>query len=145
MTDVWASPYLEESVFNSYQTSHEQRSSYSLEDHPYIYKGTPKELYQKFKTQVLALDENATEEFLKLYVAFKLDTNFVDVVPQASGLRLSLNCKYKDIHDPKGLCKDVTDLGRWGNGDVSLKISQVSELPYAVELIQQVIDMQIEG
>jgi predicted transport protein len=89
--------------------------------------------------------ENATEEFLKLYVAFKLDTNFVDVVPQASGLRLSLNCKYKDIHDPKGLCKDVTDIGRWGNGDVELKISQVSEIPYAVELIQQVIDMQIEG
>jgi predicted transport protein len=145
MTDVWTCPYLEESVLNSYQKSNEQKSSYSLEDHPYISKGTPKDLYQKLKAQVLALDENATEEFLKLYVAFKLDTNFVDVVPQASGLRLSLNCKYKDIHDPKGLCKDVTDIGRWGNGDVELKISQVSELPYAVELIQQVIDMQIEG
>ncbi len=145
MTDVWRCPYLEESVLNSYQTSNEQKSSYSIEDHPYIFKGTPKDLYQKLKAQVLALDENATEEFLKLYVAFKLDTNFVDVVPQASGLRLSLNCKYKDIHDPKGLCKDVTNLGRWGNGDVELKISQVSELPYAVELIQQVIDMQIEG
>lgn len=145
MTDVWTCPYLEESVLNSYQKSNEQKSSYSLEDHPYIYKGTPKDLYQKLKAQILALDENATEEFLKLYVAFKMDTNFVDVVPQASGLRLSLNCKYKDIHDPKGLCKDVTNLGRWGNGDVELKISQVSELPYAVELIQQVIDMQIEG
>ena len=85
--------------------------------------------------------KNAREEFLKLYVAFKLDTNFVDVVPQASGLRLSLNCKFEDIHDPKGLCRDVTNLGRWGNGDVELKISQVSELPYAVELIQQVIDI----
>ena len=145
MTDVWTSPHLEESVLNSYQSSNDQPSSYSLEDHPYIYKGTPKDLYQKLKSQVLALDENAKEEFLKLYVAFKLDTNFVDVVPQASGLRLSLNCKYKDIHDPKGLCKDVTDIGRWGNGDVELKISQVSEIPYAVELIQQVIDMQIEG
>jgi len=145
MAEVWTCPYLEESVLNSYQTSNEQKSSYSLEDHPYIFKGTPKDLYQKFKAQILALDENATEEFLKLYVAFKLDTNFVDVVPQASGLRLSLNCKYKDIHDPKGLCKDVTNIGRWGNGDVELKISQVSELPYAVELIQQVIDMQIEG
>lgn len=145
MTDVWTYPYLEESVLKSYQVTNEQKSSYSLEDHPYIYKGTPKELYQKFKSQVLALDENTKEEFLKLYVAFKLDTNFVDVVPQASGLRLSLNCKFEDIHDPKGLCRDVTNLGRWGNGDVELKISQVSELPYAVELVQQVIDMQIEG
>jgi predicted transport protein len=116
-----------------------------LDDHPYIAKGFPKELYQKFRSQVLALDENVKEEFLKLYVAFKLDTNFVDVVPQASGLRLSLNCKFSDLHDPKGLCKDVTNIGRWGNGDVELKVSQVAELPYAIELIQQVIDMQIEG
>jgi len=145
MAVVWTCPYLEESVLNNYQISNGQKSSYSLEDHPHIFKGTPKDLYQKFKAQILALDENATEEFLKLYVAFKLDTNFVDVVPQASGLRLSLNCKYKDIHDPKGLCKDITNLGRWGNGDVEVKISQVSEIPYAVELIRQVIDMQIEG
>lgn len=145
MTEVWTHPYLEESILNSYQKVVDQKSSYSLEDHPYIAKGFPKELYQKFRSQVLALDENVKEEYLKLYVAFKLDTNFVDVVPQASGLRLSLNCKFSDLHDPKGLCKDVTNIGRWGNGDVELKVSQVAELPYAIELIQQVIDMQIEG
>jgi predicted transport protein len=116
-----------------------------LQDHPYILVGSAKELYQKFRAQVLALDENVKEEFLKLYVAFKLDTNFVDVVPQASGLRLSLNCKFADLHDPKGLCRDITNVGRWGNGDVELKITQVSDLPYAIELIQQVIDMQVEG
>jgi uncharacterized protein with ParB-like and HNH nuclease domain/predicted transport protein len=145
MTEVWAHPYLEESVLNSYKTTTEHKSSYTLQDHPYIAVGATKVLYQKFRTQVLALDENVKEEFLKLYVAFKLDTNFVDVVPQASGLRLSLNCKFADLHDPKGLCRDITNVGRWGNGDVELKITQVSDLPYAIELIQQVIDMQVEG
>jgi predicted transport protein len=145
MTEVWSSPYLDETVLNSYKTTTEYKSSYSLQDHPYILVGSAKELYQKFRAQVLALDENVKEEFLKLYVAFKLDTNFVDVVPQASGLRLSLNCKFTDLHEPKGLCKDVTNVGRWGNGDVELKITQVSDLPYAIELIQQVIDMQVEG
>ena len=145
MIEVWTHPYLEESVLKCYQTVIEQKSSYSLTDHPYISIGSSKELYQKFRSQILALDENVKEEFLKLYIAFKLDTNFVDVVPQASGLRLSLNCKFSDLHDPKGLCKDVTNIGRWGNGDVELKVSQVSELPYAVELIQQVIEIQIEG
>jgi predicted transport protein len=91
----------------------------------------------------LSVYENIKEDFLKLYFAFKLDTNFVDVVPQASGLRLSLNCKFSDIHDLKGSCKDVTNLGRWG--DVELKISQVSDLPYAMELVQRVLYMQIEG
>jgi predicted transport protein len=93
----------------------------------------------------LSVYENIKEDFLKLYFAFKLDTNFVDVVPQASGLRLSLNCKFSDIHDLKGLCEDVTNLGRWDNGDVELKISQVSDLPYAMELVQRVLYMQIEG
>jgi len=145
MVEVWAGPALDDSVLLTYQIVSEQRFSYSLDDHPYISIGASKGIYQKFRAHILTLDENVKEEFLKLYVAFKLDTNFVDVVPQASGLRLSLNCKFADIHDPKGLCRDVSNLGRWGNGDVELKVSQVSELPYAIQLIQQVIDMQVEG
>jgi predicted transport protein len=27
---------------------------------------------------------------------------------------------FAEISDPKGLCKDVTGLGRWGNGDVEV-------------------------
>ena len=61
-----------------------------------------------------------TEEFLKLYVAYKAETNFVDVVPQAKRLRLSLNMGFPEINDPSGICKDVTGLGRWGNGDVEV-------------------------
>jgi predicted transport protein len=37
---------------------------------------------------VVALDPCVSEEFLKLYVAYKAETNFVDVVPQAKRLRL---------------------------------------------------------
>ncbi|MEZ9821183.1 DUF262 domain-containing protein [Shewanella sp. 10N.286.45.A1] len=145
MAGVWIYPELDKDALAKYQVKEQQKSSYSLEDHPYISIGASKELYQKFRAQVLSLDESIKEEFLKLYVAFKLDTNVVDVVPQASGLRLSLNCKYTEIHDPKGLCKDVSNIGRWGNGDVELKVTQVADLPYAMTLIQQVIDKQIEG
>ena len=78
------------------------------------------ELFEAFRKQVLALDPCVTEEFLKLYVAYKAETNFVDVVPQAKRLRLSLNMKFPEINDPKGICKDVSGLGRWGNGDVEV-------------------------
>ena len=44
-----------------------------------------------------------TEEFLKLYVAYKAETNFVDVVPQAKRLRLSLNLAFSEINDPRGI------------------------------------------
>lgn len=145
MQTVWRYPNLDEDVLKQYQTQSAEKSAYTITDHPYIAVGSSKELFQAFSQKVMLLDDNVRQEFLKLYIAFKLDTNFVDVIPQASGLRLSLNCKFTEIHDPKKLCRDVTNLGRWGNGDVEIKISQLSDIPYTMQLIQQVVDMQVEG
>lgn len=44
----------------------------------------------------------------------------MDIVIQKSRLKLSINMKFSDVLDPKGICKDVTGLGRWGNGDVEI-------------------------
>lgn len=33
-------------------------------------------------------------------------------------LQIQLNVKFPKIHDLKGLCRDITGLGRQGNGDV---------------------------
>ncbi|ELA9201539.1 MULTISPECIES: DUF262 and DUF1524 domain-containing protein [unclassified Vibrio] len=145
MQTVWRYPNLSAEILEKYQTQPSEKTAYTIADHPYIAVGSSKELFQVFSQKVMSLDENVKQEFLKLYVAFKLDTNFVDVVPQASGLRLSLNCKFTEIHDPKKLCRDVTNLGRWGNGDVEYKITDLSDIPYAIQLIQQVIDIQVEG
>ena len=42
---------------------------------------------------------------MKRYVAYKVETNFVDVVPQAERLRLSINTTFAEINHPKGLCR----------------------------------------
>lgn len=36
--------------------------------------------------------------------------------------------KYSQVYDPKGLCKDITNLGRWGNGDVELFMEHTSDV-----------------
>jgi predicted transport protein len=69
-------------------------------------------------TELLAVDPNITEEVSPLYEAYKADTNFVDLVPQASKLRLSLNMPFPELSDPKTLAENVTDLGRWSARDV---------------------------
>ena len=84
-----------------------------------------------------------TEEFLKLYVAYKAETNFVDIVPQAKGMRLSLNMPFSDVVDPRALCKDVKGLGRWGNGDVEVFLSSEDEIPYIMSLIRQSFERQM--
>ena len=94
--------------------------------------------------RIRALDDNVTQEVLKLYIAYKAETNFVDVVPQAKRLRLSLNMPFPDLDDPKGLAKNVTGIGRWGNGDVELAVANLDEVPYAVGLIRQSLERQLE-
>ena len=69
-------------------------------------------MFEAFRKEVLALDPCVSEEFMKLYVAYRAETNFVDVVPQAKRLRLSINMTFAEINDPKKLCRDITNISR---------------------------------
>jgi uncharacterized protein with ParB-like and HNH nuclease domain/predicted transport protein len=142
---VWAPPALSNDVLDAYRPkAHGASSSYSIHDHTALAAGTPmRALFDELSKELLALDPCVTQEFLKLYVAFKAETNFVDVVPQASRLRLSLNLKFHELDDPKGVAKDVTNLGRWGNGDVEVGIASVDELPYVLGLARQSFEKQM--
>ena len=91
----------------------------------------------------MELDPVVKEEFLKQYVAYKAETNFVDVVPQATALRLSLNMPFPDIRDPRGLCKDISNVGRWGNGDVEIKLTNFGDIPYVMSLVRQSFEYQM--
>ncbi|MCB4235432.1 DUF5655 domain-containing protein [Kaistella anthropi] len=92
---------------------------------------------------MLNIDSSVKEEIKKLYIAFKSSTNFVDIEPQKSRLRLMLNMKFDEINDPLNLAKDVTGLGRWGNGDVEVGISNINEIDDVMDLIQQAFDVQV--
>src|SRR5690606_17335802 len=116
---------------------------YGVEHHPHLASGPVRDLFEQLRQQVLALDPCVSEEFLKLYVAYKAETNFVDIVPQVKRLRLTLNMPFHELDDPKGLCRDVTGLGRWGNGDVEVPLDTADQLPYVVGLIRQSFDRQM--
>lgn len=146
---VWTAPKLDSATLAAYVPDKHPATGYTIEDHPYLAKGSEmygrgvRDLFQAFRKEVLALDPCVTEEFLKLYVAYKAETNFVDVVPKAKRLVLSLNVTFAEINDPKGLCTDVTGLGRWGNGDVEVSLSSLDELPYVVGLVRQSLERQM--
>ena len=95
------------------------------------------ELFGAFRKEVLSLDACVYEDFLKHYVAYKAKTNFVDVVPKSKWLRLSLNMPFGEINDPKRMCKDITNLKKWGNGNVELILKSPDELPYIMSLVRQ--------
>lgn len=141
---VWAAPELDAAILAAYQPTNERAADvYTIDDHPHLLTSGLREVFEAFRKEVLALDPCVTEEFMKLYVAYKAETNFVDVVPQAKRLRLSINMAFAEINDPKGLCKDVTNLGRWGNGDVEIGLKSLDELPYIMGLVRQSYERQM--
>ncbi|RTE85512.1 MULTISPECIES: DUF262 and DUF1524 domain-containing protein [Gammaproteobacteria] len=144
-TQVWAKVELPKDIIDAYKPNQDRPTGYSLEDHPHLVVGKIAEIYQAFRKAVLEIDPCVTEEIKKLYIAFKAETNFVDVVPQAKRLRLSLNMPFAEIDDPRGLCKDVTNLGRWGNGDIEVGLENVEDIPHIMSLVIQVFERQIES
>lgn len=141
--DVWPAPELAPDILTAYRPKSAVKERYSIDDHPQLASGPTKELFLAFRKEVMALDPCVSEEFLKLYVAYKAETNFVDIVPQAQQLRISLNMRFPDISDPKGICRDISGLGRWGNGDVDIRLSKHEEIPYVIGLVRQSLERQL--
>ena len=139
---VWPLPSLPAEVLHAYKPSPDA-SGYTIANHVHLVSGKMQDIFEAFRKEVLALDPCVTEEFLKFYVAYKAETNFVDVVAQAKRLKLSLNMRFPEINDPKGLCKDVTGLGQWGNGDVEVSLASKEDLPYIMGLVRQSFESQM--
>ncbi|HEY5587553.1 MAG TPA: DUF5655 domain-containing protein, partial [Candidatus Paceibacterota bacterium] len=147
--NVWLVAEAKEETLEKFKPKRESEEEYTIDNHPYLSKGSEmygegvRNLFEALRKEILALDPCVTETFLKLYVAYKAETNFVDVVPQAKKLRLTLNIPFAEIIDPKGLCRDISNLGRWGNGDVEVGISNIDEIPYTIGLIRQSLERQM--
>ena len=144
-TRVWGAPQLPPEVLDTYFPKKEIKPiGYSVNDHKYLDQpGFTRQLFKVFRERVLALDPGITEEFLKLYVAYKAETNFVDLIGQSDQLRLTLNIDFHELYDPRRIAVDVTNKGKWGNGNVGLVISSEDEIPYAIGLVSQSLEKQM--
>lgn len=142
---VWAAPSLPQEQLAEYWSKPlNPAGAYSLADHPQLAHPQIRELFHALDLGIRALDSNIYQEVLKYYIAYKCETNVVDIVPQVKRLRLSLNMPFADLDDPKGLANNLTGIGRWGNGDVELGVATLEEVPYAIGLIRQALERQLD-
>lgn len=139
---IWQYPDLEPEELAPYQIEEKPTQRYTLES--YNINAFTKMLFEMLDRRIMNLSPDVKREFKKLYIAYKLDTNFTDIVVQKQRLRISLNMKYPEIIDPKGVCRDITGIGRWGNGDVELFFEHTSEIDDVMELIEQSYRMQAD-
>lgn len=94
------------------------------------------ELYNNLKERIINLGE---VEIIprKEYVDFKRKRPFTDIIFYTNHLKVMINMKKGELDDPKMIAKDVSSLGRWGNGDYEIKVELDSDLDYLMFLINQ--------
>ena len=142
--DVWPQPHLAADVLGRYRDQPARSDRYTLADHPNVVAGGAMQgLFETLRKEILALDPAVTEEVFKIYIAYKAETNFVDISAQSTRLRLWLNMAFEDLEDPRGIAKDVSQIGHHGNGDVEVSISDGNDLPYVMGLIRQSLEQQL--
>jgi predicted transport protein len=145
--EVWDAPKADQKALAALATKDTEvtRTEYTYEDHKYLKIDLIKELFEALREQVLAINPAVYEEVLKFYIAFKAETNFVDIIFYASKLRLTVNIPYGDLQDPQAKAENVKDKGRWGNGEVSLEVRSLEDIPYAMFIVRQAYDRQFDG
>ena len=131
---IWEYPEISEVELAPYRVKEKPAQKYTIDS--YDMNAFTKLLFDMIDRRICNLSPDVKREFKKLYIA--------DIVVQKQRLRISLNMKFSEVHDPKGLCRDVTDIGKWGNGDVEVFLEHTSEIDDVMELIEQAYNKQAD-
>ncbi|QUH22355.1 hypothetical protein HYG87_00530 [Methanobacterium alkalithermotolerans] len=110
---------------------------YTEEDHLKTTSDDVNELYNELKERIYSLGDTVEIRPTKYYIAYKSNTNFADLRIQKSQIKIWLNVRKGDLDDPKGITRDISNVGHWGNGDYEIKIKPESDLDYIMTIIRQ--------
>ncbi|MCD6112681.1 MAG: hypothetical protein J7J86_05360 [Bacteroidales bacterium] len=111
---------------------------YSEQEHLENVNEEIEELYEKFKNAILNLD-NLEVKPKKKYIAFVAGRNVIDILPQKKALKMWINMSKGELEDTKGITRDVSTTGHWGNGDFEIQVKDDENLEYILSLVKQSI------
>ncbi|RQO40644.1 hypothetical protein DBR39_06805 [Chryseobacterium sp. KBW03] len=112
---------------------------YSEDDHLTGKSDEMIELYESFKNAILNLSSDIEIIPKKMYIAFKLKKNIVDIRVQKNAMIFWINMKKGTLDDPKKITIDASIKGHNGNGDYELKVNDTMNLEYIMSLIKQAL------
>jgi predicted transport protein len=136
---IWQAPALTPEVIDRYRTQRPS-TAYSINDHPAVLTATLYPLCDAFRKAVLALDPCISEEFRKLYVAYKAEKTMVDVIPLSTTLKITLHAPQDELYDPLRRCRTNSD-----RRESQIVLATHDDIRYVIELIRQVLDMQLNS
>lgn len=113
---------------------------YSEDDHLNSATEETKELYELYRDAIFNLGSDIAVKPKKYEIGFtKKGKIFADVCILKRSLKFWINLKHPQLDDPKGLTRDVSAIGHWGNGDYEVVVSDSKNLEYIMSLIKQAL------
>lgn len=129
-------------IIQNYQSQKSTIKQYTIKDYdqlmnnPQLY-----DLYHILHQQILHIDpaENAINlVYRKYYVNYQYsETTFLSIIPLKNQLKIHLNISLNLLDDPKQLCEDITNVGKWSSGDTRLFVKTQDDFADALYLIRQ--------
>jgi predicted transport protein len=136
---IWQAPALAQAVVDQYRTQRPS-AAYTINDHPALLTATLYPVFDALRKAVLAVDPCISEEFRKLYVAYKAEKTVMDVLALNTTLKITLHTPHDTLYDPLQRCRPSSD-----QQESQLILASSDDITYTVELVRQVLEMQING
>lgn len=124
-------------------TVREQIKVYTEED--LMAKGSDMsvELFEALKERMLEQHDAMETSWLKEYMNFKVGKQIImSVEMQKKAIKLWLNVPWGTLQDPKGIARDVRNIGHFGVGDYQFSLKDTSPLSYLMSLVQDVMALK---
>jgi predicted transport protein len=116
----------------------EQIKVYTEQDHFANGSDWTIELYERFKTAILNLSNDIEVNPKKRRISFTKDNKiFSDIGILGKSIKIWINLKQGQLDDPKGIAKDMTSIGHWGNGDYQIQVDNDADMEYIMSLVKQ--------
>lgn len=145
IVSIWQYPYVSQKEIDEYLKKDTTDGVYtSMEHYPVMDKEIMK-IYEELDRKILSLDSGIRKEYKQQYIAYKMDSNFVNIKHSKSELTIGLNIPFDEIDDPMGICRDTTNVGNFANNPVLFKINEEININYAMELIAQSLKYQLDN
>lgn len=96
-----------------------------------------KELYYEIKSRIISLGDNIQPIFRKEYIAFKTNYNFVYLNLKRNMIHIDLALKINEVQDPKKVLRNMDGIGHHSAGYSRITVSDLSQIPYMMGLIEQ--------
>lgn len=139
---IWTYPSIAQEEIDSITKSEKKEQTYTSIEHYTPMSDAIKTVYDDLDRRLFNLDVGVFKEYKKYYIAYKSETNFVNIKPSKNELTVAFNIPYDKIIDVKGLCKNYTGIGNFASNDVLIKVDKSTDLGYITNLAMQALNYQ---